>query len=118
LFRIACLLFVIAFNSHLSISIALQCAFVISYTSMDSCISASTKFSSLVSFYTICASTKCCSIALSSSNSSMNTKFTNVAIAFVYFFRHQCILLLYKKLNYRCSSCIYIMIVCTNYIFS
>jgi hypothetical protein len=56
---------------------------------MDRCSSFATTFSSLASFYTLCASTKCCSLISSSSDSSMHTKSTNVAPSHVYFLAHQ-----------------------------
>jgi hypothetical protein len=89
--RITHLLFAIAFDLHLSVSIALHCVSAITctfvacctstYISMDSCSSTSTMFSSLASFCTICASTKCYSIASSSFDSSMNIGSTNVVIS-------------------------------------
>jgi len=66
-------------------------------------------FSSPTSIYSLCASTKCCSIAFSSSDSSMNTRSTNVAPGRVCFLACQLLLLLRKKLNYRCSNSIYIV---------
>ncbi len=103
LFRIAHLIFVRAFNSHLSISIALHCAFAIAYNSMDCYISTNTfingytstsmTFSSLVSFCIVYAFTKCCSTTSSSSDSSMNIEPTNVTPCPICFFAHQCLLL-------------------------
>jgi hypothetical protein len=105
--KIVRLLFAIAYASHCSISITLSCVSAIVYTSMacftfkctfmDSCSSFATMFSSLASFYTICASTKCLFSALSSSDSSMHTRSTNVALGLVYFLVHQHCLLLRKN---------------------
>jgi hypothetical protein len=104
----------IASNSHCSISIALRHASTITYTfvschtstctSVDNCCFVATTFSSLVSFYTVYASTKCCSTILSSFNSSMNTRFTNVTPNPTYFFTCQ-----HHLLNCRCSSCVYVL---------
>ncbi len=105
--RIACLLFVITFNSHLSISIALHYSFAIASTFVDNCIptctsvnsyaSTSMTFSSLVSFYVVCSSTKCYSIVSSFSDFSMNTKYINVAPSPICSFTHQLLLLLRKN---------------------
>jgi hypothetical protein len=67
------LLVSIAFDALISISIALGCILVDGYNS------AFVTFSSFMSIYTTCASPNCCSIASSYSDSSMNTKSTNVA---------------------------------------
>ncbi len=66
-------------------------------TYVDGCIFASTTLSSHASFYVVYAFTKCYSITSSSSNSSMNTKSTNVAPSLICFLAHQCRLLLCKK---------------------
>jgi hypothetical protein len=50
-----------------------------------------------VSFPIVCSSTKCCSTASSSSNSSMNTRSIDVVIGPIYFFGCQCLLLLCKN---------------------
>ncbi len=94
MYRITRLLFATTSNSFLSISIALCYTSIIAYTSMDcctstytlvdSCISASTTFSSPTSFCVIYVSTKCCSIASSSFDSSMNTRSINVVLGFVF----------------------------------
>ncbi len=65
-------------------------------------------FSSPTSFYDVCSSTKCYSIALSSSNSSMNTESINVAPGPVSSFAHQ-LLCFCTKINYKCSNPIYIV---------
>ncbi len=88
--RIVHFLFATTFDSCLSISIALCCAFAITYTFVvcytstcifvDVCTSTSTMFSSLASFCITYASTKCSSTTLSSLDSSMNIKSTNVTI--------------------------------------
>jgi hypothetical protein len=64
---------------------------------VDCCTSASTMFSFAMSVYVVCASTKCCSIALFSSDSSMNIGFIDVAPDPIYFLTHQCLLLLCKN---------------------
>ncbi len=84
---IACLLLATTFDSCHSISITLHCAFAITCTFvscctstctfMDNCCSTATMFSSLASFYT---STKCYSIASSSSDSSMNIESIDVLV--------------------------------------
>jgi hypothetical protein len=88
-------------------------------TSMDSCCSTATTFSSLSSFYTIYASTKCCSTPLSSFDFSMNIGSIDVAPGLVYSFAHQCHLLLLENstANVPVVSMSWI-IVYTNYIFS
>jgi hypothetical protein len=105
--RIMCLLFTTTFDSHLSISITLQFAFAITYTYVDCCIStytlvdgytsASTTFSSPMSVFVICASTKCYSTTLSSSDFSMNIKSIIVALGPICSLAHQCLLLLHKN---------------------
>jgi hypothetical protein len=120
--RIVCLLFTIVFYSRLLISIALHCASTIAYTFVDyytstcifvnTCYSTLVTFSSLASICAICASTKQCSIASSSRNSSMYTKSTDVIPSIFYFL---CMLMSFafaQKLNCKCSSCIYIMNYC------
>jgi hypothetical protein len=107
LFRIARFLFAITSNSHLSISIAFHCASVFACTSMDyytsTCISVnshtstSTTLSSPTSFCVVYSSTKCYSTTLSSSNSSMNTRFVDVVHGPVYSFTCQLLLLLLKN---------------------
>jgi hypothetical protein len=64
---------------------------------VDCCTFASTMFSSPMSIYVVYASTKCFFVALSSSNSSMNIGFTDVALGPIYFLAHQCLLLLRKN---------------------
>ncbi len=125
--KIVRFLFAITSTSHCSISITLHCASAIlctfvacctfNYTFVDSCSSFTTTFSSLVSFCIICASTKCCSLASSSSDSSMHT---NVALGPIYFLACQRCLLLCKNstidvliisvLNY-CLHKLYILII-------
>jgi hypothetical protein len=115
---IAHLFFIIIYNPHLSISIALCCASTISrtyvvcctstYTSMESCSSASTTFSSLASFCIFYASTKCCSIVLSSFDSSMNIRSIDVTFGHVCSLAHQS-LTYAQKLNYECSNYIYVL---------
>ncbi len=80
--KIAHLLFATTSTSCYSISINLHCVSALVYTSvvcctfnctsMNSCSSFGTTFSSLASFYTICVITKQCSSASSSSTSSMH----------------------------------------------
>ncbi len=104
--RIACQLFVIASDSCLSISLTFHYAFAITCTFMDCCTSTCTflncyiftltTFSCPMSFYTICFSTKCCSIASSSFNSSMNIESTNVAPSLICSLTCQLLLLLCK----------------------
>jgi hypothetical protein len=127
--KIARLLFITASTSHCSISITLRCASTIIYTSVachtfncssvDNCSSFTTTFSSLASFCTVYASTKCCSSTSSSPNSSMHIKFTNVALHPVYFLACQCRLFLRKNsiANVLIVSMFWI-IVCANCIFS
>jgi hypothetical protein len=105
--KIAHLLFATAFDSHLLISIALHCAFAITCTFVDyctstctfidSCTSTSMTFSSFVSFYVVCSYTKCCSIASSSFDSSMNIGSIDVILGHVCFLTHQLLLLLCKN---------------------
>jgi hypothetical protein len=64
---------------------------------------------SLASFCIVCASTKYCSSTSSSFDSLMHIGFTNVAFGLVYSFPCQCHMLLHKKLNYKCSNCIYVL---------
>ncbi len=107
LFRIARLLFVIAFASHCSISISLRCAYAIVYTSVifctfnctyvNNCSSYATTFSSLLSFCIICAPTKWCSLVSSSFDSSMDTGSIDVILGLVGFLACQCRLLLRKN---------------------
>ncbi len=127
--RIACVFFATTFDSRLLISITFRCASTIActfmdwcistYTFVDSCIFASMTFSSLASFRVVCSSTKCCSIALSSSDSSMNTRSTNVAPGLVYTLARQLLLLLCKNSTIDVLV-LYILwiIVCMNCIFS
>jgi hypothetical protein len=122
LFSIVCLFFAIVSDSCFSISITLCCAFAIActfvacYTStcilVDSCSSTVTTFPSLASFCTIFASTKCYSIVSSSSNSSMNTRSTDVALGPICSLTRQRCLLLHKKLNYKCFNYIYVLNYC------
>jgi hypothetical protein len=65
---------------------------------VDSCFFASTMFSSLASFCVVCASTKCYSTTLFSSNSSMNIESINVVPSLVCSLTRQCLLLLHKNL--------------------
>jgi hypothetical protein len=105
--RIAHLLLTIASISCCSISIALRCAFAIvctfvacctfNNTFVDSYFSFTTMLSSLASFCTIYASTKCSSNALFSSDALMHTKFIDVAPSIIYFFARQCCLFLCKN---------------------
>jgi hypothetical protein len=90
-----------------SISIALHCVSTIIYTFVacytfnciyvDSYFSFTTTFASLMSFCTICASTKCCSSASSSFDSSMHARSINVAPSHVCSLTHQHCLLLRKN---------------------
>jgi hypothetical protein len=113
LFRIACLLFVTTFDSRLLISIALHCIFAIictfvdyyisTCTSVDSCIFASTMFSSLASFCIAYVST-------TSSSSYSNEHWIYWCSSLSYLF--SCTPTFFTsapKLNCRCSSHIYIM---------
>jgi len=127
--RIVHLLFAIASTSPCSISITFCCASTNVYTSMacctfnctfvDNCSSFVTTFSSLASFYIVCASTKCYSLASSSSDSSMHIRSIDVALSPVYFLAHQHHLLLHKNssANVPVVSMSRI-IVYANYIFS
>jgi hypothetical protein len=127
--RITYFLFTTTSNSCLSISIALCRAFAIActsvvwytstYTFLDGCTSASTTFFPPMSFYVVYASTKCYSIASFSSNSSMNTKSTNVVHGPVYFLARQLIIRLHKNSTTNVLV-LYILwiILCANCIFS
>jgi len=86
---------------------------------MDSCSFFATTFSSLVSFRTICASTKWWSSTLSSSNSSMRTKSINVTPSPIYSLTHQHRSLLCKNsvVDVPIVSMSWI-IICANSIFS
>jgi hypothetical protein len=91
------------------------------YIFVDSCYSITTTFSSLASFCTIYASTKCCSTSSSSSDSLMNIGSIDVAPGLVCFLTCQCRLLLHKNsiidvsivsiLNYRLCK-LYLLIIC------
>jgi hypothetical protein len=126
---IARLLFPTTFNSHLSISITLCCAFAIActfvdcYTSIctfvDGYTSTSMTFSSPASFYIIYASIKCRSITLTSFDSSMNIGSINVVPSLSYFFARQRLLLLCKNsTTYVLVVSISWFIICVNCIFS
>ncbi len=78
------------------ISIALGCAFVNVYTSMDGCTFSMT-FSSLASVYSNCASTNCCSTISSSSNFSMNTRSSKIALGHACSLAHQLFMMLHKN---------------------
>ncbi len=107
--RIMRLLFATTSTSHYSISIALCYAYAIiytsvacytfDYTSMDNYSSFATTFSSLASLCIVYASTKCYSSALSSSNSSMHTRSTNVALVLF--------ALLHANIICLCTNCIF-----------
>jgi hypothetical protein len=71
--------------------------YISTYTFIDGYTSASTMFSSHVSFYIIYASTKCCSTTSSSYDSSMNTWSIDVTPCLICFLAHQCLLLLRKN---------------------
>ncbi len=114
----ACLFFVVASNSCILISIALNCAYVNTCTSMDGSTFVPTTSSSLTSIYPIYASSNCCSIASSSSDSSMNTKFINVTSGPVYTFACQCFLLCKNLTADVPVQFISWIIVCTNCILS
>ncbi len=100
------LLFATISTSSYFISIALHYAFAIvctfvayctsNYISMDSRSSFATTLSSLASFCTVCASTKWCSSASSSSDSLMHIKSLDVTPSLIYFLAHQHHLLLHK----------------------
>jgi hypothetical protein len=91
----------------------------LNFTSMNNYSSCATTFSSLLSFYTIYASTKWCSSTLSSFDSLMHTKFINVTPGHVCSRAYQCCLLLCKNsiANVVVISMSWI-IVYANYIFS
>jgi len=91
------LLFTVAFDSHILISIAPSCASINACISVDDYTSTMTTFSSLASISTIYASTNCYSTTLSSFDSSMNTKSINVTLGPIYALAHQCLLLLHKS---------------------
>jgi hypothetical protein len=80
---ISCILFVATSDSCTLISIAFNCVYVIAYTFVDGCIFPSMMFSSFASIYVVYASTNYCSTTSFSSNSSMNTKPTYVALSHV-----------------------------------
>jgi hypothetical protein len=65
------------------------------YTFVNNCSSCATTFSSLASFYTVCASTKWCSLVSSSFDSLMHTRSIEVPLNFMSW-----------------------IIICTNYIFT
>ncbi len=123
------LLFIATSNSHLSISIALHCVYGIAYTYVDCCTSTHTSvdaytstsmtFSSLAWVYIIYASTNYYSISSSSSDSSMNIKFTNVVPGLIYCLVCQHFMLLCKNstTNVPIVSTSWI-IVCANCILS
>ncbi len=127
--KITRLFFATVSNSCLSISITLRCASTITYIFMDfytstcvfvdSCNYASTMFSSLGFLCVICASIKCCSTTSSSSDFSMNTRFTDVVLGHVCSLAHQHLLLLCKNsiTNVLVISILW-SIVCANCIFS
>jgi hypothetical protein len=117
--KIGRLLFTIASNSRLSISITLCCASTITCTSMDCCTSTSTTFSSPTSVYPVYASTKLYSTTSSSSNSSMNIGSIDVALGPIYFLARQ-LLLLMRKNSTIDVQVLYVtwIIICANYIFS
>ncbi len=112
------LLFVATFDSCTLISITLSCVYVIAYTFVDGCTSASMMFSSFTSIYVVYVSTNYCSTTSSSSNSSMNTKPIDVTPSHVYSLTHQRLLLLCKNLtsNVPILSISWI-IVCKHFIF-
>jgi hypothetical protein len=101
------LLFTIASTSCCCISITFQCASAIvctfvacctfNYTFMDNYFSFTTTLSSLASFYTIYASTKCCSSTLFSFDFSMHIGSINVAPGPIYSLACQYCLLLRKN---------------------
>jgi len=70
----------VALGACILIFVALGYTFVNICTSIDGC----TPTSTMSSFCVACASTNYCSIALSSSNSSMFTKSTDVALGLAY----------------------------------
>jgi hypothetical protein len=127
--RIVHLLFTIASTSCCCISIGLWCVFTIvcafvvyctfNYTSMDRCSSFTTMFSSLGSFYTIYASTKCYSSTSSSFDSSMHTRSINVALGPICSLACQRCLLMRKNsiANVPIESMSWITI-CAHHIFS
>lgn len=91
------LFFVVTFNSCILISMAFSCASINAYIYVDGCTSVMIMFSSPASIFIVYASTNCYSIALSSSNYSMNIGSINVALGLVYTFACQCLLLLHKN---------------------
>jgi uncharacterized membrane protein required for colicin V production len=91
------LLHLLAFCCASSIAYTFVACCTSTYTFVDNYSSIATTFSSLASFYTICASTKCYSIASSSFDSSMNTGFIDVVLGLVYSLARQCHLLLCKN---------------------
>ncbi len=123
------LLFTIASTSCYSISINLHCAYAIictsmayytfNCTSMNSCSSCTTMFSSLMSFCIVYASTKWCSSTSSSSDSSMYTRSISVAPSLVYSLTCQCCLLLHKNsiVDVPVVS-MFGIIICVNFIFT
>ncbi len=127
LYRNTNLLFVVASASHYSISIALCCVSTIVYTSMVCCTFNYTSMDSYSSFVTfflasfciIYASTKWCSLALSSFDSSMHIGFIDVTYGPVYSLTCQCRLPLHKNsiVDVLIISMFWI-IICTNYILS
>ncbi len=96
------LFFVKTSNSHLSLSIAytIVACYTTTCTSMDSCFSTSTTFSSLASFCIIYASTECYSTTSSSSDSSMNTESTN-AVSSLVFLLHANVFCFYVKTQFQ-----------------
>ncbi len=83
----------IAHGARISISITLGYTFVNICTSIDGC----TPASMTSSFCIACASTNCCSIAFFSSDSSMFTRSTNVALGLACALEIQPLICLYKN---------------------
>ncbi len=98
--------------------------YTINCTSVDSCSSYATMFSSLASFCIVYASIKRCFATSSSFDSSMHTKSIDVALGLVYFLTNQHCLLLHKNsttrfliiyvLNYHLHK-LYLRIICLHF---
>jgi len=127
--RITRRFFVTIFDSRLLISIAFCCVFAIAYTFVDyytstrtfvnSCYSTLISLFSPVSFCAICASTKCCSTTLSSSDSSMYTKSIDVIHGPIYSLAcHYLLFLCKNSITNVLVVFISWIIICTNFIFS
>jgi hypothetical protein len=116
---IVCLFFSTTSSSFILISIAFNCASIDTCTFVDGCTFTSTMFSSHAFIYIAYASIDYFSIT-SSSNSWMNTRYTDVVLGPICSFACQLFLLLMHKNSTIDGPILYILwiIVYANYIFS